>query len=192
MNLEIEFKYNAEDIKLNDFMNLCERKNPVGQMVSVSGTDHFYANDQLPNSFFRVRDSDGFKEFTYKRKTEESNNFVRVEYNFDMGFLTKTSTLEAFMGEFAYEYKFKLFKISHIFTFETYKAAYYICYDEDSKELGRFIEIEMKEDYEWASKEEAWGCLIMLEKSFKTLGIKPAHRIKESLFEIFAPELSVK
>jgi hypothetical protein len=52
-------------------------------------------------------------------------------------------------------------------------------------ELKRFIEIEAKEDYKWASEEEAWNEVVKYEKMFEPLGITPQNRVKRSLFELF-------
>jgi hypothetical protein len=62
---------------------------------------------------------------------------------------------------------------------------YYVVYDQDLVEQGRFIEIEMDEKFEWPSDEQAWNELIQHENKLSKLGILPQARVKRSLFEMF-------
>lgn len=189
MNKEIEFKYNAANIALSDFIE-CFNKNGVNHIV-VSGEDHFYSSNQKKATFFRIRQSEGSLELTYKRKLEKDNNDIRIEHNISTSNVSK-EYLEQFIEELGYKYLFNIFKVSYIFDFEHYKTAYYICYDSNMKEIGRFIEIEMKEDYDWKNEEEAWNCLVVTAKVLKPLGLDATTKMKLSLYELYKPKGSKK
>ncbi len=60
---------------------------------------------------------------------------------------------------------------------------YYVVYDQDMKELDRFLEIEMLEDYPWKSEQEARKHLAMVETWLSSLGATPENRESKSLFE---------
>lgn len=182
---EIEFKYNATGVSLDAFTRLCQEH---GEYTSVmpAGYDYFYQNEKDPDSFLRHRVGAKTNQLTFKRKTTDKNNFVRTEHNID---LTKSMTrpqLEAFCGEFGYKYAFAIYKNAFVYLYDRYNFVYYICYDTDMRELGRFIEIEMKEDYDWKTEEEAYEALLKLEQTLKAIGITPQARIKRSLFEMFS------
>ena len=182
--LEIEFKYDASKIKLNDFIKFCQQKNPISYKI-MFGYDSFYKSASSSSSFYRHRISNYDNQLTYKRKTVDGNSFVRKEINIDMKRKITEPVIADYCKELGYEFNMSLFKSSFVFEYETYTLVYYICYDTNMNELGRFIEIEMSEDYKWKNKEEAWGQLIVLEKLAKPLGLTTSARIKKSLFEMY-------
>lgn len=182
--LEVEFKYPAENISLSTFTNFCERR-PSLAVTSASGYDHFYEKQDCIGSFCRLRVGADANQLTFKRKTEDGNNFVRTEHNIDLTRETTREQIDALLSEFNYRYNTSLFKNCFIYKYDWYTAVYYVVYDETMKELGRFIELEMSEDYPWSSQEEAYNQLLILEKLFKPLGLIPQVRVKRSLFEMY-------
>ena len=58
-------------------------------------------------------------------------------------------------------------------------------YDENIKELGRFIEIEADETHEWKSEKEALEEINKFEKLLLPLGLNNKNRLRKSLFEMF-------
>jgi adenylate cyclase class IV len=185
MNKEIEFKYNANNISIEQFISYFTGKTPH---IVVSGTDHFYSNCKKKSTFFRIRDSHNTLELTFKRKLQKNNSDIRIEYNIVSS--TDKATLEGFLSELGYIYEFNLYKISYIFEFPHHKAAYYICYDPNMKEIGRFIEIEMREDYRWKNEGEAWNYLTLLAKLVKPLGLDKSTKVNKSLYEMYRPKRS--
>lgn len=184
--LEVEFKYSADSISLTEFSKFCKNRLPKKEEI-VSGFDYFYANPKVPDAFCRHRQSSETNQLTFKRKTQDKNNFVRTEDNMDlMPFMTQAQvqTLCANLGGYLYDYT--IFKNCFIFTYERYTLVYYICYNPEMKELGRFIEIEMSEKHPWISEEETYNELLIMEKiCAKDLGISAQARIKRSLWEMF-------
>ena len=70
---------------------------------------------------------------------------------------------------------------------------YYIVYDKDMKELGRFIEIEVNKDKVDplnATKRGAEGTLNYYADKLKELGLTPQNRMKKSLFEMYVKDKS--
>jgi adenylate cyclase class IV len=187
--LEIEFKYNADDVKLDDFVKFCLTHNPgEHKKITASGFDHFYDNTEDPDAFGRLRVGPDVNQLTFKRKTQDANNFIRTEHNIDLAGHTARDQIDAFLGEFGYKYNMSLFKNCFVYIYDTYTFVYYICYDVAMKELGRFIEIEMSEEHSWVNETEAYNHLLVLEKLMKSLGISPQNRIKRSLYELYRKE----
>ncbi len=183
-NLEIETKYNANDISLLDFKAFCEGRSPV-KVVMASGFDYFYSKEGEESSFCRHRVGPDRNEFTFKRKTSEVNNTIRREVNVNMAQGETIETAAALAASFGYQYNTSIFKTCFVYIYDWYSLVYYICYSPDMKEVGRFFEIEMKEDHPWASEADAWNQLLIMEKLCKPLGVTPQARIKRSLFELY-------
>ena len=181
---EIETKYRADEMSLTSFHTFCKERSPH-KYIYCSGYDHFYAARSKDGAFCRHRQGPDINELTFKRKTEEANSFIRTEHNIS---LTKDMTqdqLSALCSEFGYEYNTSIFKTCFVYWFDWYVLSYYICYNNEMKESGRFFEIEAREDYKWASEEEAWDQIKVMERFCKTLGITPQNRMKTSLFELY-------
>lgn len=181
--LEIEYKYKADGISVADFSKFCESKVPRKTTVAM-GTDYFFNKKNSDSTFCRYRTGADINQLTFKRKTEDKNNYVRTEHNIDLALSVDRSRIEALLPEFGYQYNFSMHKSCIIYTFDWYIMVYYICYDEERKELGRFVEIEMSENKEWAEG-EAEAELTVVEKLCKPLGLSPQARVKKSLFELF-------
>ena len=74
---ELEYKYKADDIDLKDFRQLMSTLSTIKQK-DVSSWDHYFTNAFNPDEFIRFRVSDN-PELTIKRKTNQNNNWNRVE-----------------------------------------------------------------------------------------------------------------
>jgi adenylate cyclase class IV len=181
--VEIEFKYRADNISLTAFTEFCKSRRPI-QVIHAAGYDHFYQHAQEGDSFCRHRIGPDMNQLTFKRKTTDSNNFVRTEHNLDLDSVTQEQ-VAALCAEFGYKPNFSLYKSCFVYNYDCYTLVYYICYDVDMKELGRFVEIEMKEDHPWESETQAWDQLLVFEKLCKPLGVSPQSRVKRSLFELY-------
>lgn len=181
---EIETKYNADKTPLTAFMSFCKEREP-SKFVIAAGYDHFYEKVGDKESFCRHRIGPDANQITFKRKTTSENNYVRTEHNINLAKPMTEDQVRAYVEEFGYQYNTTLYKNCFVYKFDTYILVYYVVYDMDMKELGRFIEIEMDEDYPWVDDDEAWGTLLVMEKMCKSLGAKPESRITESLFEMY-------
>ena len=179
---EIELKYRSDAVDLRTFKDFCLARLPVSE-TNASGYDHFYAKKGDKSTFARHRVGADINQLTFKRKTSD-NNFIRTEHNLDLN-AVKEDQMAAFLGEFGYQFNVSIFKTCFIFHFDRYIFVYYVVYDTRMKELGRFIEAEMAEEYPWKSEDEAWNALLALEKDFKTIGLNKVNRVKKSLFEMF-------
>lgn len=180
---EVEFKYRADSIPLSEFIKFCEERKP-SSYTEASGFDHFFDKKGTTDAFCRYRKGLDIHQLTFKRKTSESNNYVRTEHNIDLDPEVTKSQITALLCEFDYGFNFSLFKSCFIYKYDWYTMVFYTCYDKDMKELGRFVELEMSENKRW-KEGEAEAELTVLEKLCKPLGITPQARIKRSLFELF-------
>lgn len=182
-NREIEFKYPAT-VSLSTFKGFCQDRK-ADKFSIVSGYDHFFSNLKETESFYRHRVNTNENELTFKRKTVQENSFIREEHNIDLPLSVSEDKIKALCAINGYTYDSSIFKNCFIYNYAFYTLVYYICYNVELKELGRFIEIEMKEDYSWTNEQEAFGELVTLERLCKNLGLSPDNRINKSLFEMF-------
>lgn len=180
--MEIETKYNAEDIKLMDFVRLMESMNPT-RVLAAASWDHYYAKSD--DEFLRHRD--GVRpELTVKRKHSANNSWRRTEVNLKLEHDTnQLKTVEAFTSLLGYKPSFSIYKVCTIYYWAGYNIVYYTVFDENFKELGRFIEIEMAEDGSWTDEDAAWVELLRVEKELQPLGITASRRTRRSLFEMY-------
>lgn len=181
---ELEFKYNANDVKLKDFIELAEKLKPT-ESLTTSSFDYYYTAEN-PEEFIRYRESDR-PELTLKRKVKTSNNWERVEVDLPLDPNTVTkNTVDNWVKLEGYNENFRIFKSCFIFWYDLVNMVYYIVYDENMKEKGRFMEIEVnKEKVQDLGLELAFTKLKDYEKELLTLGLSPQHRLKKSLFETY-------
>lgn len=185
---EVEFKYRAK-VSLTDFHKFCTTtRNPVKYLL-ISGWDSFYSNTDLPTSFYRHRINTLENQLTFKKKISLDNNFIREEHNIDLPLSVSDQKVSDLCGVHGYKYNISIFKNCFIYNYEYYTLVFYIVYDLNLNELDRFIEIEMKEDYDWGSEEEAYSSLITLEKLCKSLSIGPDERVNKSLYEMYKKDI---
>ena len=181
---EIEFKYRADEIDFKKFEEFAKSRTPV-RFTLASGYDHFYANSKDADAFCRHRVGPDMNQLTFKRKTTGTDNYIRTEHNIDMKTKVSVPQVEALCKEFGYTYNTSIFKTCFVYEYEYYTLVYYIVADTSMKEVGRFFEIEAKEDYEWGADNAAWDAIVTVERFCKPLGITPQGRMKKSLWELF-------
>lgn len=182
---EVETKYYADDLSLQAFKAFCAKRGPVNYL-EASGYDHFYYSPEEPEAFGRHRIGPDINQLTFKRKTQDGNNYVRVEHNVDLARTMTEQQTRHFVKEFiGYEYSRTIFKNAFIFKYETHILVYYIVSDADMRELGRFVEIEMAEEGVFTNAQDAWSNLMVIEKLCKPIGLSAQARIKRSLFELY-------
>lgn len=186
---EVEFKYDASSISLESFHTFCKNREK-SRFIIVSGYDRFFTKQGDHTSFFRHRRNLSENELTFKRKTVTENNYVRVEHNMTIGLDMTNDAVESLVKELQYHYDATIFKNCFIYNFEYYTLVYYVCYDENMTEKGRFVEIEMKEDHPWANESEAFHELTVLEKLCNGLGLSKSKRVNKSLYELFKKEVA--
>jgi adenylate cyclase class IV len=181
---EIETKYEVPNLKLTEFNALCQSLTPV-KYIEAAGYDYYFTSPSDPSDFMRYRAGDR-QELTRKRKTKLANNYVRDEWNLLLAHGQPLSKIAGFCSSLGFpKLNFCIFKACFIYYFEKFDLVYYVVYDEDMKEVNRFLEIEMLEDYPWQSEEQAWQELENVETSLTSLGINSKNRVSESLFEMF-------
>lgn len=180
---EIELKYRADNILLSKFQEFCQARNP-SKFVLAAGYDHFYANAKSPDSFCRHRVGADSNQLTFKRKTSDTNNYVRTEHNIDLAPSVKEAQVEALCREFGYTYNTSIFKTCFVYQYDWYILVMYIVCDQEMREIGRFVEVEAREDHNWANEQEAWDAIVTIERFMRPLGVTSQARLKKSLWEI--------
>lgn len=177
---ELETKYYADNINMEDFIKLVQPLNPEWMMVS--SYDDYFVNGN--DEFIRYRYHDHMGELTIKRKTTDANNNNRVEVNVPTDGKSGPA-IDAFCNLLGYKRNFSIFKTCKIAFLEKAVLVYYIVYDENLNEKKRFIEVEAKESHSWGSEEEAWAEVTKYETMLAPLGISAKNRLKKSLYELF-------
>jgi adenylate cyclase class IV len=182
---ELEFKYYADNVDLVDFNSLMSILRPKIKK-DVSSWDVYYTLDGNKEEFQRFRDSQT-PELTKKRKVNNSNNWERIESDLPLDpARVNEAKVEFHLGMDGYKKNFKIYKSCFIYWFDNVNAVYYIVYDENLHEKGRFIEIEVNKDKAAElGVEKAFKELKIYEQNLSKLGIGPQNRLKKSLFEMF-------
>ncbi len=178
---EIETKYDASNIRMEDFLKVIKEL-PIRKKLMVSSYDDYFTN--LEGNFVRHRHNDNHGELTIKRKVNDNNNNDRVEVNLPIS-CDNPQIVSAFLDLLSYSHNFSIYKTCNIFWTGKVDLVYYVVFDEELREKRRFIEIEADESLEWESEAEAWNEILHYEKLLEPLGITPQHRLRKSLFEIF-------
>lgn len=181
---ELEFKYKADDITLKSFTTLMKELAVVSRK-DVSSWDHYFTNDANKDEFIRFRESDE-PELTIKRKTNQANNWQRVEVDLPIeNKRHKVGTVHKFVELLGYKPNTSIYKTCFIHWLEYINFVYYIVYDEDMKQIGKFIEVEFNKNKLPQHLDKVADQLKYGQEVLAKLGLTPQHRLKKSLFEIF-------
>ena len=190
MYKEIEYKYDAKNTSFKSFDNFIKTLE-VKDHFFANSYDYFYTGDSHnPDEFIRYRFNDTSQELTFKKKTSDLNNQNRIEINLNIKELDKNK-IKKFLEMIGFLYRFQIYKTCFIYIFDKIIVSYYIVYDENINELGRFIEIEADEKYNWKDDSEAFQKINDFEKLFQTINITSKYRLTKSLFEMFVPRQKI-
>lgn len=183
---ELEHKYKADSVKLSDFIKLMGSMNPKVRK-DVSSWDYYYTNKTNEDEFMRFRQSDNNPELTIKRKVKTSNNWERIEVDLPLDdSRIKLNKVETFASLLNYSENFRIYKTCFIFWLENVNYVYYVVYNENMKEVGRFIEVEVnKEQVPVLGVDKAVEELKAASQKLEEFGISAQNRLKLSLFEMF-------
>lgn len=184
--LEIEYKYNADDIDRMVFKDLVKSLNPKS-FIYVESRDIYFAKSK--NEFLRYRmpsenklsGEENRQELTFKKKSEEKNNWTRTEVNLRID-LNDPFIVKAFCEGLGYTKNVELVKCCEIYFFEDADIVYYSVKNEEGK-YSYYLEIECMENC-GMTKEQSLEVLQKYEKLLAPLGITPQKRKKLSLWEI--------
>lgn len=180
---ELEFKYDASDIKLSRFVEFANSLNPV-KRVEGSGWDYYYSGEGQNFEFIRYRHG-GLSELTIKIKNNEKNNNDRFELDLPLAMDVPRWMIEKFVSLFGFKENFRVYKYFDIYWFEKVDIVYYTIFDKNMVEVGRRVEIEARKDYPYKSAEEALDEVRSMEQAMSEIGITPQKRMKKSMWETF-------
>lgn len=184
--LEIETKYNANDIDLMSFKRTVISLNPKS-FLYVCSTDTYFSKG---DDFIRYRSppldkTTNRSELTLKKKHVSNNNIVRTEVNLRVD-SNEDSVIFAFCENLGYVQNFSICKMCHIYFFEDANIVFYTVIDNKFKE-NRFIEIEVDENMGFM-EQEGRQILDKYEKLLLPLGLTSKNRMKRSLWEMYKKE----
>ncbi len=183
---EIEYKYKADEIDRMSFKDLVKSLNPKS-FIYVESKDIYYAKSK--DEFLRYRmpsenklsGEENRQELTFKKKTEDKNNWTRIEVNLRID-LNDPFLVNAFCTGLGYTKNVELIKCCEIYFFEDADIVYYSTKNEEG-EYKYYIEIECMENC-GMTKEKSLEVLQKYEKLLAPLGITAQKRKKLSLWEI--------
>ncbi len=188
---ELEYKYRADNVSLSHFKALMNsRRSPFTSNIIAASWDIYYSQDGLEDSFQRFRVDTGRPELTKKVKTKDGNNWVRVESDLPLDPARVSEEKVAFhVGLDGYRENFRIFKYCDMYFENDLNYVYYIVYDENMRESGRFIEVEVNKDRVapllLLGPNAPMEALRRGEQYLEGLGITAQNRLKKSLFELF-------
>lgn len=185
---ELEYKYRADGISLGDFLQLITTQD--GHLITHASWDVYYLQEGNDNSFQRFRMDRDNPELTKKVKVNDSNNWKRIESDLPLDPARITEEKVAFhVGLDGYKKNFKIYKHCTIYFTENLNYVYYVVFDENMKETGRFIEVEVNKDkvstLSLTFPGGPEGALREGEKFLGKLGLSAQNRLKKSLFELY-------
>lgn len=181
---ELEYKFRADKISLSQFT---EVMNKIGfiKKLETSSWDVYFTKPSDPALFQRLRLSESSPELTKKRKIADDNNWERVEVDLPLDpSRVKEALVEKFVSLDGYEKNFKIYKSCFIYWQEKVNFVYYVVYDAEMQEQGRFIEVEINKEiaHEIA---DPFALLNENVKHFEAIGLNPKTKLKRSLFELY-------
>lgn len=189
MFTELEYKYNADDIRLSDFRKFVAKAG-AQKNIEVASWDFYFTKPTETDSFHRLR-LGPTPELTKKIKLSSTNNYQRVEVDLplDPSRLT-VETVAKYMELQGYQENFRIFKYCDIYVLHDVNYVYYTVYGDNLQEFGRFIEIEVnKERVTGLNQGNPEGAVNMLNHWARymgtELGVTPQNRMRKSLFELY-------
>lgn len=187
---ELEFKYDITDstLTISEFVKFCKKLSPE-KRVDVSSWDVYYSpkkSGHFKFDFLRYRKGQE-PQLTQKIKTNKTNNNDRYEIDLPLDSSQSESDLdlyvESFVKNIGFKENFRIFKNCVIFYLSKVDIVYYVVYDENLKEKGRFVEIEARKDVVFESKDEAWAHVKLIEEKCAEIGLTWQNRTKRSQWE---------
>lgn len=184
---ELEYKYKADAISYPDFeavMNTLK----IEKQDNISSWDYYFTdNKKQDEGFIRFRDSTISPELTRKVKTQQQNNFVRMEIDLPLD-KTKINlkTITYFLQSIDYHENFRIYKNCQIFWLDSVNYVYYTVYGKEGNKLNCFIEVEVnKARMHSLGMEQAQQILDKATKPLQSLGLNSQNRMKRSLYELY-------
>ena len=180
--LEIETKYDADNINRLTFKSLMKGISPTS-FLYVESTDKYYVKSDTEFLRFRMPPANEQRaELTFKKKHDAGNNNIRTEVNLRVD-NNSAATVNAFCEGLGYKFNFSIYKMCDIYYFEDANVVLYSVMGEDSK-IKTFLEIEVREDQD-ILEDAAWEIVLKYEKILNPLGINGQKRKRLSLFEMY-------
>lgn len=180
---ELEYKYRADEVGLAEFKALMSTL-PTTKNLDASSWDIYYTKDDKSEKFQRFRDG-GTPELTKKVKVSNNNNWERLEVDLPLDSSRVTEEIVSkYVSIDGYHENFRIWKNCFIYWLDNINFVYYIVYDRNLRETGRFIEVEVNKDCV-SGLDSATDTLNQAEKILERLGISYKNRLKKSLFELY-------
>lgn len=186
---ELEYKYRADTVQLGAFLELMAGL-PATRRLKAASWDIYYTHSSSEDSFLRLRLDPHKPELTKKVKKAVTNNWARLESDLPLDPARISEEVAAFhVGLDGYSENFRIFKYCDIHYMPDINYVFYIVYDKDMRESGRFIEVEVNKgrvlELDSISPGGSLEALRQGELRLSALGITPQHRLRKSLYELY-------
>lgn len=180
---ELEYKYRADDLKLEEFLAFVSENFKIVDVVTARGVDHFYDDPADDTRFARFRQGNGpgaVMELTVKEKRELGHSFDRNEWDLPLNPSTTFAEASGFLEAAGkWKYSFSITKANYVVRCPDLTFAFYMV---DGKD--RYLEIEARKGA-FESTEEAWAAVHEAEQLAGVIGAHPEKRITKSLRELY-------
>lgn len=184
---ELEYKYKADNISYPDFETIMNTLK-IEKQDNISSWDYYFTDSKKQDEgFIRFRDSTISPELTRKIKTQQQNNFVRMEIDLPLD-KTKINlkTITYFLQSIDYHENFRIYKNCQVFWLDSVNYVYYTVYGKEGNKLNCFIEVEVnKAKMHSLGMEQAQQILDKATKPLQNLGLSSQNRMKRSLYELY-------
>lgn len=188
---ELELKYDASEVKLSEFNKFSWAEKPEKYIEAHSWDIYFSvdkdATNAFPFEFMRLR-LGSKPELTIKIKKTDKNNNSRTEIDVPLDPNISNNELNKIISEYCKQFNFvenfRIFKYCSIFFYKEIDTVYYVTFNEEMKEIGRYLEAERRKDVPCESEDAAWELLREWEQKFSVFGITSRNRMKKSQWEI--------
>lgn len=184
---EFETKYWVLADQLEEFKAKVSDMSGLKSFHYSEGPDVYWTKEEL---FFRYRKAayalDGEKAWlTMKKKPDGAlNNIKRIETDVRVD-STPLHTIEQMVTLLGFEHDFEVYKTCHIYCLEDVTLVFYGVRDEHGNRRN-FLEIEVQEKLlPYLTEEQAYKVIEYYEAALAMTNVDAAHRINESLFDMY-------
>lgn len=187
--LEMEFKYLAKNVRLEDFIRIMKplKRKFKAEEIAGGSNDYYYSKETSIGDFFRYR-AGNKPELTRKKRLRKKNSWARFENDLplDPKRINK-EIVDNLMKSEGYRFNFSIYKNFHIFKFKNLNFVFYSVYKLNGKYVDSFIEVEVnKENMQKGVPRKVY--MKMLEGGeavLAFLGITYENRLNEQLFDLY-------
>lgn len=187
--LEMEFKYLAKNVRLEDFIRIMKplKRKFKAEEIAGGSNDYYYSKETSIGDFFRYR-AGNKPELTRKKRLRKKNSWARFENDLplDPKRIDK-ETIDSLMKCEGYKFNFAIYKNFHIYKFKNINFVFYSVHKLNGKYVNSFLEVEVNKDCmrKGVPRKFYTRMLEEGEDMLASLGISHLDRLNNQLFDLY-------